>query len=206
MTRPEETLRGGTKAELRRHFLAARRGLSAQEVAQQSVRITDLLFGLSAVQTRLATAPLIHMFLPIQRQNEVDTWLLINRLRLDSPQSQVAVSITDTTKNQLTHHLLEPDTLLAENRWGVPEPDPVATEIKPGAIEMVFVPLLAFDKRGHRVGYGRGYYDRFLAECSPTCLKVGLSLVEAVKLIDDVEPTDVRLDMCVTPNQVHVFS
>ena len=71
---------------------------------------------------------------------------------------------------------------------------------------MVLVPLLAFDKLGHRVGYGKGYYDRFLAKCPPNCLRIGLSLFDPVERIDDVVPTDIRLNSCLTPVHTYVFA
>ena len=70
---------------------------------------------------------------------------------------------------------------------------------------MVFVPLLAFDKKGHRVGYGKGFYDKFLSECKPDAIKIGLSFFEPEELITDVFESDVKLDYCVTPNSIHAF-
>ena len=150
---------------------------------------------------------IIHTFLPIIRQNEVDTWPIIHRIWQDFPATQVAVSITDTTSNQLTHYVLTPNTSLVENRWGIPEPSPEnSTAIVSTQIDLVLVPLLVFDQQGHRVGYGKGYYDWFLAECRPDCFTVGLSLFDPVERINDVAPTDIRLDVCVTPMHTFVFA
>jgi len=87
---------------------------------------------------------------------------------------------------------------LVENRWGIREPDGEQTAA-PAEFDIVLVPLLAFDSVGHRVGYGKGYYDRFLAECRPDCLKVGLSAFNAESKIDDVHAGDIKLDLCLTP-------
>ncbi len=70
---------------------------------------------------------------------------------------------------------------------------------------MVFVPLLAFDEKGHRVGYGKGFYDKFLSECKPEVLKIGLSFFESETLISDVLTTDIQLDLCVTPSKIYNF-
>jgi len=70
---------------------------------------------------------------------------------------------------------------------------------------VVFIPLLAFDEEGHRVGYGKGFYDSFLAECKPETLKIGLSFFEAETKIEDVFDGDMALDYCVTPKQVYRF-
>ncbi|GAB3501078.1 5-formyltetrahydrofolate cyclo-ligase [Spirosoma knui] len=153
-----------------------------------------------------AKAFVLHTFLPIKRQNEVDTWPIIHQIWRDYPHVQLAVSVTNTQASQLTHYVLTPTTKLAVNRWGIPEPvGEDRQEISADSIDMVVVPLLAFDNTGHRVGYGRGYYDRFLAECRPDCLKVGLSLFEPIEQIDDVEPTDIPMNYCISPQTLFNF-
>ena len=76
--------------------------------------------------------------------------------------------------HQLKHFLLTDNTLIKKNKWNVPEPVD-GFEIDANKIDVVFIPLLAFDDQGHRVGYGKGYYDAFLASCKPDVIKVGLS-------------------------------
>jgi 5-formyltetrahydrofolate cyclo-ligase len=100
--------------------------------------------------------------------------------------------------------LFDETTRLVYNRWGIPEPS-TGELVDPGRIDMVLVPLLGFDMSGHRVGHGKGYYDRFLEACRPDCLKVGLSFLEPVDRIEDAEPHDVRLDLCITPYRVYEF-
>jgi 5-formyltetrahydrofolate cyclo-ligase len=70
---------------------------------------------------------------------------------------------------------------------------------------VVFVPLLAFDTLGNRVGYGKGFYDQFLSECQPETIKIGLSFFEAENTITDVFEKDVRLDFCITPKKCYRF-
>ena len=72
-------------------------------------------------------------------------------------------------------------------------------------IDAVLIPLLCFDKKGFRVGYGKGFYDRFLQNCPSNCLKIGLSHYEAIEEIEDVNEFDVRLDYCLTPNETVKF-
>ena len=87
---------------------------------------------------------------------------------------------------------------LVTSAWGIQEPKQgIPTEIE--KIDLVLVPLLAFDKAGHRVGYGKGFYDRFLKGCRPDCLKAGLSFFEAEEILTDADELDVPLDLCVTP-------
>jgi len=70
---------------------------------------------------------------------------------------------------------------------------------------VVFVPLLAFDKSGNRVGYGKGFYDNFLAKCNPETLKIGLSFFEIEEEILDINPKDIRLNLCITPQKTYNF-
>ncbi|MFD2513115.1 5-formyltetrahydrofolate cyclo-ligase [Pontibacter locisalis] len=182
------------KAELRKKMLQQRRALSAEEVQLRSNQIAELFFRyfpLEGGQT-------VHVFLPITRNNEVDTWPIIERLRREHPKVQVAVPVTDVEQNVLTHHHLTDEAVLIENEWGIPEPQE-AHIIHAEDVDVVLIPLLAFDKVGHRVGYGKGFYDRFLADCRPDVLKIGLSLEPPVELIADSNPYDIPMNYAITP-------
>ncbi len=104
----------------------------------------------------------------------------------------------------MQHILLTDSTLIKKNTYNIPEPVdgvPIPNEI----IDVVFVPLLAFDEFGHRVGYGKGFYDRFLSQCKAEAIKIGLSFFEAETKIKDAYEGDITLDYCVTPNKVYNF-
>ncbi len=185
-----------TKAVLRALYRTQRQALSESAVEQLSQQIAAQFFTLP-IPTHL------HVFLPIAHQHEVDTWPIINQLWQSYPQVQIAVSVTDAPNQQLIHYPLTSTTLLVPNRWGIPEPQPgSALPIHPASFDRVLVPLLAVDGQGHRVGYGGGYYDRFLAQCRPDCQKVGVSLFGPVGVIEDAERTDVPLDACIFPAKV----
>ena len=102
------------------------------------------------------------------------------------------------------HILINTQTRFVENRFKILEPDSTK-EILPSEIDVVFIPLLCFDKHGNRVGYGGGYYDRFLTKTSRSCLKIGLSFFEPVDFIEGISKTDITLDMCVTPEKLYNF-
>jgi 5-formyltetrahydrofolate cyclo-ligase len=80
-----------------------------------------------------------------------------------------------------------------------------ATPSKRWKFDIILIHLLAFDKNGHRVGYGKGFYDRYSALCRPDCLKIGISFFEATAPIDDVEAHDIALDIAICPTQVYDF-
>jgi 5-formyltetrahydrofolate cyclo-ligase len=93
---------------------------------------------------------------------------------------------------------------LEKNGWGISEPKqgvPTPSE----KIDLVIVPLLAFDKQGHRVGYGKGFYDRFLKECRPDCQKVGLSMFDPENQSIETNEHDVLLSLCITPTKEYKF-
>jgi 5-formyltetrahydrofolate cyclo-ligase len=189
------------KATLRQDALQRRKAYAEEELARRSRRICDLFFSAFSLER----VRLLHLFLPISRRKEIDTKPLIDRLWREYPDIAVAVPVSDLDLTHMTHFLLRPDTLLAENRWGIPEPVE-AVEVPSEAVDMVLLPLLTFDLQGNRVGYGKGFYDRFLARCRPDVCKVGLSLEPPVPQITDTNPFDVALDAAITPEEVYWFS
>jgi 5-formyltetrahydrofolate cyclo-ligase len=187
------------KPSVREQFKLKRQELQPQDIKLRSQSIHDLLFS----RIMMHRFSHIHTFLPIEGRNEVDTSVIVNTLRKDfSPD----IYLSKSHKNgNLTHHLYRPEAKLIINKWGVPEPEDTVEGIPETTFDLVFVPLLSFDKNGHRVGYGGGYYDRFLSKCKPDCLKIGLSFFEPVNEISDVNEFDVKLNHCVTPNKIWTF-
>jgi 5-formyltetrahydrofolate cyclo-ligase len=150
----------------------------------------------------LASVKTIHIFLPIQKKREPDTWLIIDRLKSDYPHIKISIPKM-TGDHQLINYYFENRTQVRENQWHIPEPEfGVLTPTK--AIDLVIVPLLVFDKAGHRLGYGKGFYDRFLSMCRTDCKKVGLSFFEPIESIA-FEKTDVALTCAITPTRSYAF-
>ena len=90
------------------------------------------------------------------------------------------------------------------NAYGIPEPK-AGSEISNELIDLVIVPLLCFDKLGNRVGYGKGYYDRFLKNCRKDCIKIGFSYFAPIASIDDTNEFDIPLDYGISPDAIHEF-
>ena len=116
----------------------------------------------------------------------------------------IVVSKSDFETQTMSHVLLQDNTVLKLNSWSILEPEN-GIQISDEQIEVVFIPLVAFDKKGNRVGYGKGFYDGFLKKCSKNTIKIGLSFFDAEILIDDIEPHDIPLNFCVTPNKIYTF-
>jgi len=190
------------KAELRKIYLARRRALSGAERRRLSEKIAALFFE----KFDLAQISYLHCFLPIEKFKEIDTRLIFERVRTDFPSVQTLAPRVDFETGEMESLKLTPATGLAQNRWGIDEPAAGDELIEIEKIDLVVVPLLCFDARGFRVGYGKGFYDRFLARCRKDCLKIGLSYhSQPADEIEDANERDVRLDFCVTPNDVRRF-
>jgi 5-formyltetrahydrofolate cyclo-ligase len=193
-----------TKAVLRRAALLRRQALTDAEVAQRSQVVSDQLFRHFPV----AQWRWLHVFLPLARKNEPDTWPLIHRLWTGELPVHLAAPVVQPDGISLKHYELTAATPLAANCWGIPEPAASpAAEVLPAQLDAVLVPLLACDWQGQRVGYGGGFYDRFLAECRPDAVFIGLTILddEPVAALADVLPTDVPLHACITPSGVWNF-
>lgn len=143
----------------------------------------------------------LHIFLPIQEKNEPDTFLLIEWLRAHHPDIKIIVPKSDFSTFLMTHHVLGDHKELQKNAFNILEPQ--QGEEHKGDIDMVILPLLAFDSRGYRAGYGKGFYDRFLQDMDT--LKVGLSLFDVSENIEDVNEHDLKLDLCITPGKLYDF-
>ena len=192
------------KAALRRAALARRQALTSTEVAQRSQALSEQLFRHFPV----AQWRWLHVFLPLARKNEPDTWPLIHRIWAEQLPVRLAAPVVQPDGILLKHYELLINTPLSTSRWGIPEPAASpATEVAPAQLDAVLVPLLACDRAGHRVGYGGGFYDRFLAECRPGTQFIGLNILtdKPVPALADVLPTDVPLHACLTPAGIWNF-
>ncbi|MNK98163.1 putative 5-formyltetrahydrofolate cyclo-ligase [compost metagenome] len=143
----------------------------------------------------------IHIFLPITEKKEPDTFLLINWLTTNHPEIKIIVPKADFETALMTHHEYIGLADLKKNTYQILEPQ--NGKLHQGEIDLVIVPLLAFDLQGYRAGYGKGFYDRFLQNINAQ--KIGLSLYPAIEKIDDVNEHDIRLDFCITPTAIIKF-
>lgn len=189
-----------TKSELRKLYLEKRKSLSEVERESKSRKIADLFFG----NFNLESVRFLHIFLAIEKALEIDTSVIYKRVWRDYPQIITVVPRVNLQTDTLDNLRFTAETQLIENKWHIFEP--TGNEfIEADKIDMVLVPLLCFDRRGYRVGYGKGYYDKFLSECRADCLKIGLSFFEPIDEISDTHQYDVKLDFCITPERTINF-
>ncbi|WP_293310741.1 5-formyltetrahydrofolate cyclo-ligase [Pedobacter sp. UBA5917] len=143
----------------------------------------------------------LHIFLPITEKREPNTFLLIDWISQNHPEIKIIVPKADFETALMTHHEYLGEEDLKKNLYHILEPQ--KGNLHEGEIDMVIIPLLAFDKQGYRVGYGKGFYDRFLEGINAQ--KIGLSLYPAIEKIDDVNEHDIKLDFCITPTEIIKF-
>ena len=186
-----------TKAELRKKYKSLRKVLSIEDIENQSLNVANQLLELP-----IWDKIYYHLFLSITEHKEVQTEFILHILH--AKDKEVIISKSNFETQELTNYLLTDNTVIIKNTWGIPEPVD-GIEVNNSKIDVVFVPLLAFNKEGHRVGYGKGFYDKFLSECKPETLKIGLSFFEAEGAIDGISDSDVKLDYCVTPKTIYTF-
>ena len=146
----------------------------------------------------------MNCFNTLEKNNELDTFEIFQRFWLEFPEITTTAPRINFEMNVLENVRVAPVSKFVENKWQILEP--TGNEIlEVEKLDVVLVPLIAFDLRGFRCGYGKGFYDKFLRKSRADCLKIGLSLFPPVEKIEDVEDFDVPLNACVTPEKVWKF-
>lgn len=185
------------KSDLRKKYKELRLQLDNAEIESLSLEIANRSLEVPVWDHRY-----YHIFLSIAEQKEVDTEFLLHILQ--GKDKEVIIPKSNAETGEMSNFLLTDQTVIRKNRWNIPEPQE-GIEIDAKKLDVVFIPLLAFDKKGHRVGYGKGFYDRFLAACRPDIVKIGLSFFEPVEEIKELFSSDIPLNYCVTPDKVYKF-
>ena len=185
-----------TKSEIRKKYLAKRKELTSQFVKIESLKISDIFS-----QNFDFEGKTVHCFMPIAKNNEIDTWLLIDRIM---EKGRVVVPKSNFEDNTMTHFYFEKDTELVLNQYDILEPK-YGESCKVDNIDFVLLPMLAFDNQGYRVGYGGGFYDRFLAQLPEKTQLIGLSLFESIDKIKDLDTFDKKMHFCITPIELYSF-
>ena len=192
------------KKVLRSKYKVLRQSLTQEEIEDKSLAIANQLLRMDALPSlRLVWNKLYyHLFLTIEEQKEINTEYILQILA--GKDKEIVISKCDFATLGMTHFLLTDNTKIKKNSYNVPEPVD-GLEVPDAKIDVVFVPLLAYDKQGNRIGYGKGFYDNFLSKCKPETIKIGLSFFPPEEKIEDVSANDVKLDFGVTPDRIISF-
>lgn len=188
-----------TKQEIRKLYKQKRLALSATE----RLKLDDLML-IQLQRLSFDDVRVVMSFWPLENHGEMNTHLYTRYLELTMPDLKISFPVIDFSDNTMHAVQVNDDTVFVENKYGISEPKE-GEEVSPGELDLVFVPLLAFDKNGYRVGYGKGYYDRFLQYCRHNIITVGFSYFEAVDNIDNTHQFDVPLNYCITPHKIYEF-
>lgn len=185
-----------TKRELRSLYLEKRKELSKEEVITVSERIFRRFVSNFFVEKNQK----IHLFLSIEKFNEVNTLPFIKYLQ----EKEVRIFVPKMLQGDIISVEILEDTILAKNSWGIMEP---ISDEDSGVVDFDYIitPLLYCDPAGGRVGYGKGFYDRFFAGINAECKKVGVGFFKPELFVDDLTEEDVSLDYLVTPDEVLSF-
>lgn len=184
------------KNSLRKNYFQKREALNEVMLESLSLEIAN-----RCLELPIWHKTNFHIFLSMSKKKEVDTSFLLHILH--GRDKTIAVPKTNFQDYSMPAILLQENTKLRITKFGVPEPEN-GIELPPQSFEVVFVPMLAYDKVGNRLGYGKGFYDRFLAQCSSDCLFVGLSYFPPEESLPSNEQ-DIPLHYCVTPNKTYIF-
>ena len=185
------------KSELRKKYKELRNSLTDNYIEEQSLAIANRLLSLPIWEKSY-----YHIFLSISSKKEINTSYILHILQ--GKDKNIIISKSNFQDLSLQHFLLTDTTVIRPNHWGIPEPEE-GIEVPIQKIDVVFIPLLTFDVSGNRVGYGKGFYDGFLAQCKPETLKIGLSFFEPEDQIDDISKSDIPLDFCITSINTYTF-
>lgn len=188
-----------TKKELRKIYKEKR----SQLAFHQAEKYNDLIL-INFQRLQLPFISCMHTYLSSEKLNEPDTSAIVRYLQFKNPGLTVLAPKVDFVSGKMQHLHFHEEAELAENEYGILEPISGAF-LNANEIDLVLVPLLAFDKNGFRVGYGKGHYDKFLATCRKDVIKVGISFFGPVDAIEDINQFDIAINFCITPEEVFQF-
>ena len=180
----------------RKKYQALRMKLLEEEIYDLSDKIISILKTIPVWDKNT-----YHLFISSKQKNEVETKKILSYLY---DLGKVVVTSKMLPNKKLIHLRVNQSTRFIQNDYNILEPDS-SEEILSTNLDVIIIPLLCFDKNGNRVGYGGGYYDKFLSKTENAVMKIGLSFFEPVDCIDGITELDVPLDICVTPEKVYDF-
>jgi 5,10-methenyltetrahydrofolate synthetase len=189
------------KEKLRKKYLHMRKSISHNKIIKMS---DEIFFQLKKIFF-IWRKKYYHIFLPIREYKEVDTFIIINFLLKIG--KCVTVPCSNFSKLSIENCLFHHNIILEKKKYGILEPIYMQKHVIPTSlIEVIFIPLLIFDLEGYRIGYGKGFYDRYISLCERNTIKIGLSFFHPIKKIQDIHKNDLSLDIGITPNYIFFFS
>lgn len=187
------------KRAIRGNYLEKRMQLTDAELEEYSSRILAQFKNMSIPQTDILLS-----YYPLSTRKEFNVSFCDNIVKQRYTSAKIAWPRIDGERHTMEAYEVLADGLFAKNKFNILEP--ISGEwVDPEMIDLAFVPLVAFDKKGYRIGYGKGFYDRYLKRCRPSIPMIGFSFFEPVERIRDINEFDVPLSLCITPSGIYEF-
>lgn len=182
-----------SKKQLRAELLRQRSALNRDEFELYSKQVCNAVIE----SEEFNQAEVIHCYVPIISRNELNTFHILEE-SLSRGKKLVVPRIKSGTTD-LDHVWLKSPDVLKPNKWGVPEPESGGM-VDLSELQLILVPVVGCDVHRNRIGYGKGFYDRFLAEV--TCPAFGLTFEQSVCPEIPIEQHDIKLDRIFTEKRI----
>jgi len=185
------------KLAARKEFLEKRKNLTASEC----LKCDDLLL-IQFQKLDWANVSSVANFYPLENHNEPNSLLFTRYLKWLIPGIQMVYPVVDAATATISFYKETEE--IRFNNWGIAEP--ISNEkLEPHSIDAVIVPLIGFDLKGHRIGYGKGFYDKYFENYPKHRPRIGVSYFEPISNIEDTHEFDVPLTHCITPWNSYEF-
>ena len=185
-----------SKIEAREKYKNLRKHLTESEILDMSVDIANNLLKLNIWELKT-----FHLFMSKDENKEVDTKPFFDILI--GKEKQIIIPKININRDSLDSYIFDEKTVFSLDKLRIPEP--VNGILFNGKIDVVILPLLAYDLDGNRIGYGKGFYDKFISKLKLEPLKIGISYFSPEKSLE-FNNHDINLDYCITPNKIFSFS
>ena len=185
------------KLAARKEFLEKRKNLTASDC----LKWDDLLL-IQFQKLDWANVSSVANFYPLENHNEPNSLLFTRYLKWLIPGIQMVYPVVDAATATISFYKETEE--IRFNNWGIAEP--ISNEkLEPHSIDAVIVPLIGFDLKGHRIGYGKGFYDKYFENYPKHRPRIGVSYFEPISNIEDTHEFDVPLTHCITPWNSYEF-
>ena len=185
------------KSEARNLLLAKRKNLTSADC----LKWDDLLL-IQFQKLNWSNVTCVANFYPLEHHNEPNSLLFAKYLKTMVPGIRIVYPVVEASTHSMQFY--EETETIVYNTWGIAEP--VAThKVVPISIDAVIVPLIGFDNRGHRIGFGKGFYDKYFENYPLNRPRIGVSYFEPISNIQDTHEFDVPLTHCITPWNSYEF-
>ncbi|SFI56452.1 5-formyltetrahydrofolate cyclo-ligase [Halpernia frigidisoli] len=183
------------KIDLRKLYQEKRNALSDMDISL----LSDKIFENFIKEFKPVAGHKVHVFMSLKKFNEIQTDLFIEKLWKIKAKVYVPKVVFDKMKSVE----INDKTVFTKNKWDILEP--IKPSTKEVDFDFVITPLLYCDKNGNRIGYGKGFYDRFFKEINSDAIKIGVNYFDTKENVSDFNEKDVKLDVLITPKQIFKF-